>query len=100
MNPEEIKRQNDNSVFIGQKPFMNYVMGLVMAFTANNSKEVIVKARGKLISRAVDVVEVAKNRFLDNTIEVKNIKIGSENCKNKDGKSVMVSFIEISLGKK
>lgn len=71
-----------------------------MQFTAQNSPEVIIKARGKFISRAVDVAEVASKRFLDNTVEVKNIKIGSEDFTNREGRQVRVSFIEITLNKK
>ncbi|MBS3152889.1 DNA-binding protein Alba [Candidatus Woesearchaeota archaeon] len=94
------KKYNSNVVFIGEKPFMNYVTGVVMQFTTQNSNEVIVKARGKFISRAVDVAEVASKRFLDSTVEVADIKIGSEDFTNKEGKNVRVSFIEITLKKK
>ena len=90
----------DNSVFIGNKPFMNYVTGVVMQFTTKGASEVIVKARGKFISRAVDVSEVAGKRFLDNTVSVKDIKIDSEEFENKEGKQVRVSNIEITLVKK
>ena len=94
------KKYNSNVVFIGEKPFMNYVTGVVMQFTTQNSNEVIVKARGKFISKAVDVAEVASKRFLDSTVEVADIKIGSEDFTNKEGKNVRVSFIEITLKKK
>ena len=90
----------DNSIFIGNKPFMNYVTSVVMQFTTKNAPEVIVKARGKFISRAVDVSEVAAKRFLDKQIEVKDIKIDSEEFENKEGKQVRVSTIEILLIKK
>jgi len=90
----------DNSIFIGGKPFMNYVTGVVMQFTTKNAEEVIVKARGKFISRAVDVAEVAAKRFLESTIEVKGIDINSEEFQNKEGKDVRVSTIEITLSKK
>ena len=90
----------DNSVFIGNKPFMNYVTSVVMQFTTKNAPEVIVKARGKFISRAVDVSEVAAKRFLDKQVEVKEIKIDSEEFGNKEGKKVRVSTIEIVLKKK
>ena len=90
----------DNSIFVGGKPFMNYVTGVVMQFTTKNANEVTVKARGKFISRAVDVAEVTSKRFLDNTVEVKNIKIDSEGFQNKEGRDVRVSLIEITLGKK
>ena len=89
----------DNSIFIGGKPFMNYVTGVVMQFTTKNADEVIIKARGKFISRAVDVSEVASKRFLDGTVSVKDIKIDSEGFKNNEGRDVRVSTIEITLSK-
>jgi len=90
----------DNSIFVGNKPFMNYVTGVVMQFTTKNASEVIVKARGKFISRAVDIVEVSSKRFLDNTVGIKDIKIDSEEFKTEEGKQVRVSTIEITLAKK
>ena len=90
----------DNSIFIGGKPFMNYVTGVVMQFTTKNAEEVTVKARGKFISRAVDVAEVARKRFLENQIDIKEIKIDSEGFQNKEGKDIRVSTIDIVLTKK
>ena len=89
----------DNSIFIGGKPFMNYVTGVVMQFTTKNAEEVIVKARGKFISRAVDVSEVAAKRFLAGQVTIDNIKIDSEEFKNKEGRDVRVSIIEIIIKK-
>jgi len=91
---------DDNSIFIGNKPFMNYVTGVVMQFTTKGADEVIIKARGKFISRAVDVAEVTAKRFLDEKVVVKNIDIDSEGFQNKEGKDVRVSTIEITLAKK
>ena len=94
-------RENDNIIFIGNKPFMNYVTAVVMQFTSQRSNEVVVKARGKFISRAVDVAEVAAKRFLkDQEITVKNISIDSEEFEDKDNKKIKVSTIEITLIKK
>jgi len=90
----------DNCIFIGGKPFMNYVTGVVMQFTTKNANEVTIKARGKFISRAVDVAEVASKRFLDGTVEVKDIKIDSEEFENKEGRQVRVSTIDVLLQKK
>lgn len=90
---------DDNSIFIGTKPFMNYVTGVVMQFTTKGANEVIVKARGKFISRAVDVSEVSVKRFLEGSIEVKDIKTNSEEFTNKEGRQVRVSTIEITLAK-
>ena len=89
----------DNSIFIGGKPFMNYVTGVVMQFTTKGADEVLVKARGKFISRAVDVSEVACKRFLNGQAKVKEVNIDSEEFENKEGKQVRVSTIEVVLVK-
>ena len=92
--------ENEHAIFVGGKPFMNYVTGVIMQFTTQNASEVIVKARGKFISKAVDISEVANKRFLEGQLEISNIKIDSEEFKNKEGRQVRVSIIEISLAKK
>jgi DNA-binding protein len=94
----EKTNSNENSIFIGGKPFMNYVTGVVVQFN-NGQKEVIVKARGKFITKGVDVAEVARRKFLDKKVSVKNISIGSEEFENKEGRLVNVSIIEITLQK-
>lgn len=92
-NPAEI------SVFIGSKPFMNYVTSVVMQFN-KGANEVIVKARGKFISKGVDVAEVARRKFLaEQNVSIKNVSIGSEEFENKEGKMVNVSVIEITIKK-
>jgi DNA-binding protein len=90
----------DNSIFIGNKPFMNYVTAVVMQFTVKNADEVTVKARGKFISRAVDVAEVATKRFLEGQVEIRDIRIDSEEFENKEGKQVRVSTLEIMIKRK
>jgi len=86
----------DNVVYIGNKPVMNYVLAVVTQFN-NGALEVTVKARGKAISRAVDAVEVSRNRFM-NEIKVREIKIGTEKIATDRGES-NVSTIEIVMGK-
>jgi len=95
-----IRQGEDNSVFIGVKPFMNYVTAVVMQFTTKNAGDVTIKARGKFISRAVDVAECTTKRFLEGQVEIKNIVTNSEDFKNREGRDVRVSTIEISLSKK
>ena len=100
MAEETTKKTLENVVFIGGKPFMNYVTGVVMQFTTNNAPEVTIKARGKFIAKAVDVAEVARKRFLkDQNISVKSIAIDSEEFENKEGKKVNVSTLDIILKK-
>lgn len=87
---------DDNVVYIGNKPVINYVLAVVTQFN-NGASEVAVKARGRAISRAVDTVEVAKNRFLEGS-KVKDIKIGTEKIATDRGES-NVSIIEIVMTK-
>lgn len=96
---EETRKSEEHSIFIGSKPFMNYVTGVVIQFN-NGAEEVVIKARGKFISKGVDVAEVARRKFLeDKNISVGNVTIGSEEFENKEGKMVNVSVIEIPLKK-
>ncbi len=99
---EKTPRRNDepHTVFVGDKPFMNYVTGVVMQFTTQGAEEVTLKARGKYISRAVDIAEVAAKRFLENSVDVKNIAIDSEDFENREGRQVRVSTIEVVLARK
>ena len=93
--------KNDNVVFIGTKPFMIYMASVAMQFTTKEQKEVIIKARGRSISMAVDVAEAVRKRFLkDKNIDLKDIKIDSEELENKEGRKINVSTIEITLEKK
>ena len=92
--------EDSNIIYIGSRPFMNYVTGVVMQFTTKGAEEVVIKARGKFISRAVDVSEVSAKRFLVGQVELKEINIDSEEFQNKEGKQVRVSTIEITLKKK
>ena len=100
VKPEHKPRERTNVVYIGEKPLMNYVTSIVLNFTAQNMPEVIIKSRGKFISKAVDITEVARNRFLSDQVELKDIKIGSEDFINKENRKIRVSFIEITLKKK
>ena len=87
---------DDNVVYIGNKPVMNYVLAVVTQFN-NGAAEVSIKARGKAISRAVDAVEVSRNRFLPES-KVKDIKIGTEKIATDRGET-NVSIIEIVMTK-
>jgi len=84
-----------NMVFIGKKPIMAYVTAIVMQFTSGHS-EVTIKARGRAISVAVDVVEVCRRRFFEGKLHVKNITIGTEQL-SEEGRVRNVSTIEITV---
>ena len=86
----------ENVVFVGAKPVMNYVLAVITQL--GSSSEVVIKARGKAISRAVDAAEVARNRFVQNA-KVKEIRIGTEELTNPEGGKSNVSTIEITLSK-
>jgi DNA-binding protein len=90
MGPRE-----ENTVFIGNKPPMNYVMAVVTQFH-NGSPEVKLKSRGRAISCAVDVAEIVRNRFLPGT-KIGKIEIGTENVTSEKGDKMNISSIEIVL---
>lgn len=85
----------ENTVYIGTKPLMNYVLAVVTQMN-NGTSEVMLKARGRSISRAVDVAEVVKNKFILEA-EVGNINISTEELANREGSNTNVSAIEIQL---
>ena len=88
---------NDNVIFVGKKPFMNYISGVVIQFITHDAKEVIVKARGNSISRAVDVALISSRQYLKDKIEIKSINVDLEDLQNKKERDVKVSTIEITL---
>jgi len=89
-----MQQLKENTVFVGNKPVMNYVLAVVTQFN-NGAEEVAIKARGKAISRAVDTAEISLNRFLSNVTK-KDIVISTEMIDTDSGKT-NVSSIEIIL---
>ena len=92
-----MRMSESNAVLIGRKPVMNYVLACITLFHGG-TKEISVKARGRAISRAVDVVEVVRRRFLPD-VKVKKIGIGTEQLapREEGGAPSNVSTIEITL---
>ncbi len=87
----------DNIVFIGRKDTMDYVTAVLTQFKSG-SDEVIIRARGKAISRAVDVAEIVRHRFIREAI-VKDGRIGTEALVSEQGERTNVSSIEIVLAR-
>ncbi len=87
---------DDNIIYVGNKPVMNYVLAVVTQFN-NGADEVLIKARGRAISRAVDVAEISRNRFLTE-VSVKDIAISTESLSTETGET-NVSAIEITVAK-
>jgi DNA-binding protein len=97
---EEMPPRRDvppNHIFIGKKPVMGYALSAVMQLT--QYPEVVLRARGKAISRAVDVAQVVIKRLGNGQIDVKSIKIDTEVLGEGEERR-NVSTIEVSLGKK
>ncbi len=87
----------ENTIFIGSKETMNYVMAPLTQFNSG-SDEVVIKARGRAISKAVDVAEITKNRFLEGS-KITDIKTETEKLDNEEGGTTNVSSIEITMEK-
>ena len=87
--------ERSNNVFIGKKPVLNYVLACMTLFKSGH-EEVVIKARGRSISRAVDTVEVLRSRFMPN-VEVLDIQIGTESLENEDRGPTNVSTIDVYI---
>jgi len=88
-------KREENVILVGKKPPMNYVLAVVMQFNSG-ANEVVIKARGRAISKAVDVAEIVRQRFLPEMVEVKEVKIGSEEVGEEQNRRT-VSTIDITL---
>jgi len=92
----EKKRNDGNVIYVGSKPPMSYVLAVVTQFQSSGSDEVVIKARGRAISTAVDAAEIVRNRFITDA-KLTEIKIGTEAITNEEGRTSNVSSIEIIL---
>ena len=99
---EDVIEMSEKSaiVFVGSKTPMDYVLAVITRLSAGDAKEVILKARGRAITTAVDVAEITRSRFLKN-LKVSKISIGTEEMPAREGenRSRMVSTLEITLTK-
>lgn len=89
--------ESSNIIYIGRKPVMAYCLAVMTALKGDES-EVTLMARGRAISKAVDVAEVVRNKFISD-LNVKDIKIGTEQLENEDGSPRNISNISVILAK-
>ncbi len=92
---EAKSRRDESVVFVGSKPLMSYITACVTQLN-RNPEELVIKARGRAISRAVDVAEVLRNRFMTDLV-VSGIEISTEQVKTAEGNVANVSAMEITL---
>jgi DNA-binding protein len=95
--PKTKSERDESVVFVGSKPLMSYITACVTQLN-RNPDELIIKARGRAISRAVDVAEVLRNRFMTD-LEVRSIEISTEQVTTAEGNTANVSAMEITLVK-
>jgi DNA-binding protein len=93
----DLTAKKENVVLIGKKPVMNYVTACITFFNTGE-KHVIVKARGRAISRAVDTIELLRRAFVKD-LEIKSIEINTEELYRIEGQRSNVSTIEIIVAK-
>ncbi len=86
-----------DTILIGKKPVMAYATAVMMHFQSG-AKTLTIRARGRAISRAVDVVEVVRRRFFGGKMMVKEITIGTQAI-GEGGDTRNVSTIDIKIEK-
>ncbi len=84
-----------NAVLIGRKEVTSYVLAIMRLFS-EGAEEVVVKARGRNVCKAVDTVESLRNLFMKDVV-IDGVNIYSEEVETPDGKKKRVSAIEIRL---
>ena len=89
--------QQENIIYIGRKPVMAYCLAVMTALRDDKS-EVTLMARGRAISKAVDVAEVVRNQFIAD-LNISDISIGTEQLETEEGGTRNISNIAISLAK-
>jgi len=92
-----VRTSPPNHIFVGKKPVMSYAMSALIQLA--QSGEIVIKARGMVISRAVDVAEIVTKRLGNNVYEVKNVMIDTEQVGSGE-ETRNVSTIEIKVGRK
>ena len=92
-----------NTIYIGNKPVYSYIMACMTQLSnesgGNTVDRLVLKARGRAITRAVDVAEVLTKKFMAGKIKVENIEISTEQLETRDGRASNVSAIEITVAK-
>jgi archaea-specific DNA-binding protein len=88
---------SSNEIFIGKKPLMTYVTATLVQLA--NEPTVVIKARGKSITRAVDVAQIIVKRMDTLGYKIGPIKLGSETVQSDDGKVRNVSTIEVPISR-
>jgi DNA-binding protein len=93
-----LSSQQNETVFVGNKPVMNYVLACLTLFQ-NGTQEISIKARGRAISRAVDVAEILSNRYMPD-VRVKKIDIDTEQVADTtSGSTTNVSSMQIRMSR-
>ena len=90
--------RDPNTVYIGRKPTMSYVLAVITNFNSSDAKEVTIKARGRAITTAVDTAEIVRRRFMKD-LNVSAIATGTEEIHLDEGGTRSVSTIEIKLAR-
>jgi DNA-binding protein len=88
--------KDPNTVYVGSKPAMSYVLAVITSYNSSETKDVTLKARGRSMKTAVDVAEIVKRRFMKD-LKANKIAIGTEELPQQEGGTRNVSTMEITL---
>ncbi|ACB08057.1 MAG: DNA-binding protein Alba [Candidatus Korarchaeum sp.] len=83
-------------VFVGKKPAINYVMATTLQIN-RGVKKIVLKARGRSISRAVDVAEITRLKYFPGKLKITDLRTGTEEIIDENGSRRDISVIEIEM---
>jgi len=87
------------TIYVGKKPIVRYLMAAISILLNEKPEKIKISARGRMISKAVDVAEMLRTRYLPGIVDIETIKTGTEELENPNqpGRMNRVSTIEIVL---
>jgi DNA-binding protein len=98
--PEAIRAlsvERTDLVVVGRKPVMRYALAVLTSFN-RGSTEVVVRGRGRAVTKCVDVVNVLRRSFYRD-LKVEDVRLGTDQLQLGD-RTVNVSFIEIRISRR
>jgi DNA-binding protein len=92
-----LSKKRTDLIIVGRKPVLRYALAVLTSFN-RGSTEVVVRGRGRAVTKCVDVVNTLRRSFYKD-LKVEDVRLGTEQLQLGD-RTVNVSFIEIRISRR